>query len=173
MLADGRTVPATLAPADYCANGGMGGDDNGLKSTFFVLPVTNVTIFRMRRATDVADGLSNTLMAAEPRVPRANPYAYLLDPKNSSGPLSYAWGGDGWNYAEAGFLTGHGLQSLPPASDWSSSEYRRPQFGSAHPTSMNAVFLDGSVRPIPYTIDPTIWPALCGINDGQVVPGEF
>jgi hypothetical protein len=36
---------------------------------------------------------------------------------------------------------------------------------------MNAVFLDGSVRPISYRIDPTVWVNICGINDGQVVPG--
>ncbi len=42
-------------------------------------------------------------------------------------------------------------------------------FGSAHPSGMNAVFADGSVRIISYTIDPNVFNALGNIHDGDLI----
>jgi prepilin-type processing-associated H-X9-DG protein len=49
----------------------------------------------------------------------------------------------------------------------------RVQWGSAHPTGMNALFADGSVHVIPYTIPSTTFKNLCIRNDGQVVDLDF
>ncbi len=174
-LLDGSTVTVTHALADYCINAGTHSNlQDGLTSTFFVVPVVYVLIYRQRRVADVTDGLSNTLMAAEPRIPRAPRYAHHLDPVRGGG-RAYVRGDTSRNYGLAKLMTPRGLESVPPDSDWSPNDYHHQgkQYGSAHPMSMNAVFLDGSVRPIPYTIDPTIWPYLSGINDGQVVPADF
>jgi prepilin-type N-terminal cleavage/methylation domain-containing protein/prepilin-type processing-associated H-X9-DG protein len=42
-------------------------------------------------------------------------------------------------------------------------------FGSAHPSGFNAVFADGSVHSIPYSISPNVFNALGHISDGSVV----
>jgi len=42
-------------------------------------------------------------------------------------------------------------------------------FGSAHQAGFMAVFCDGSVHYIKYSINPTNWHNLCSINDGGVV----
>jgi hypothetical protein len=41
------------------------------------------------------------------------------------------------------------------------------QFGSSHPTGFQAVFGDGAVHFIHYTIDPTVFGYVCSKNDGQ------
>ena len=43
------------------------------------------------------------------------------------------------------------------------------QFGSVH-AEMQAVFCDGSVHAVSYTIGNDVWTSLCAINDGQAMP---
>jgi prepilin-type processing-associated H-X9-DG protein len=45
--------------------------------------------------------------------------------------------------------------------------------GSPHPGGVNALFGDGSVRNIPYDINPVIFWRLGGRNDGEAVPTDF
>ncbi len=42
-------------------------------------------------------------------------------------------------------------------------------FGSPHPTGINAVFADGSVHIISYSVDPTVFNALGHISDGAAI----
>ena len=46
------------------------------------------------------------------------------------------------------------------------------RFGSAHAGIFNAVFCDGSVRPISYTIDLKVWAGM-GIRNDQVAFGDI
>jgi prepilin-type N-terminal cleavage/methylation domain-containing protein/prepilin-type processing-associated H-X9-DG protein len=46
-------------------------------------------------------------------------------------------------------------------------------FGSAHPGGINAVFADGSVHTISYTVDPTIFNAIGHISDGAALQLPF
>jgi prepilin-type N-terminal cleavage/methylation domain-containing protein/prepilin-type processing-associated H-X9-DG protein len=46
-------------------------------------------------------------------------------------------------------------------------------FGSAHPSGLNAVFADGSVHMISFTVDPTVFNALGHISDGAAVQLPF
>jgi prepilin-type processing-associated H-X9-DG protein len=64
----------------------------------------------------------------------------------------------------------------PPARDGPTEEASLRQFGSAHPGGLNAVFADGAVRAIRYTIrssntsaDPGTWQRLCTRDDGLPV----
>lgn len=61
-----------------------------------------------------------------------------------------------------------------PSQDWRGPvmEGFHHQWGSAHPVGMNAVFGDGSVHVIPYTIASDIMLYLCVRDDGQVVNFE-
>jgi prepilin-type processing-associated H-X9-DG protein len=181
----GRYVPFqdhVHAIGDYCANDGR---DAASEDGVFYHPPEMVgegsplLMFAggPRTFADVTDGLSTTLLAGE----------YRLSPKYHYQPQpNQYWMSQATSYA-AGFMTvalaknptpgpeGRDVP-CPPASDFDRQpEYRLGYryFGSAHPTSMNAVFLDGSVRTISYRIDPTVWVNICGINDGQVVPGDF
>jgi prepilin-type processing-associated H-X9-DG protein len=63
--------------------------------------------------------------------------------------------------------------NLPPAPDYS-AEFGDGggMFGSSHPGRFNAVFADGSVRAISYSIDPTTFKYLGSRNDGQVISGD-
>jgi prepilin-type N-terminal cleavage/methylation domain-containing protein/prepilin-type processing-associated H-X9-DG protein len=170
------------AVGDYCANDGR---DAGSRDGVFCHPPEMpgdgspfyVYAGGTRTFADATDGLSTTLLAGEFRL---HPdYHYRPQPNKN-------WMNQATSYAD-GYMTvaiaknptpgvdGRDVP-CPPASDFDrQTEYRLGYryFGSAHPTSMNAVFLDGSVRPISYRIDPTVWVNICGINDGQVIPGDF
>lgn len=118
-------------------------------------------IQRMRtvRITDVKDGISETLMIAEKQ----------LDPFTRGLPHS---GND-----NEGYSTGYDVDTTcwtdvthPPRRDTPGEATGR--MGSAHSTSMNALFVDGSVQRVSYTIRPSVFTNLGCINDGNVVGGN-
>jgi prepilin-type N-terminal cleavage/methylation domain-containing protein/prepilin-type processing-associated H-X9-DG protein len=89
---------------------------------------------------DITDGMANTLLAAEKRI--------------NNTFLGKAQFGDYDGYV-AGYIADT-LRSgqLPPARDFEGDnpDAATDRFGAAHPTSMNALFCDGSVRSISYQI---------------------
>jgi hypothetical protein len=54
-----------------------------------------------------------------------------------------------------------------PAPDRYDNSYYDLRFGSSHPTLLNAVFGDGSVRIIRYSVSLTVFQRACARNDGQ------
>jgi prepilin-type processing-associated H-X9-DG protein len=46
-------------------------------------------------------------------------------------------------------------------------------FGGPHPGRMPAVFVDGHLRPISYSISPETWMNLCRRNDGNVIGNDW
>jgi uncharacterized protein DUF1559 len=166
------------AVGDYCANDGRDplSKDGVFPSNEFpgVLPIF-LTWVGTRSYADVTDGLSTTLLAGESRLHPKYHYQPHADDSYAFQATSYAAGerstATAKNYTEDGRNA-----PFPPAADSDrNTEYRLGYryFGSAHPASMSAVFLDGSVRSISYRIDPTVWVNICGIADGHVVPGDF
>jgi len=106
----------------------------------------------------IMDGTSNTMMVTEKR----------LDPQRyDSGDWHDDCGwGDGWDPDTVRY-TGQGVGANPrPDSSAGISGY---DIGSAHPTGIQAVFADGSVRSISYSVDPTIFNYLGDRMDGQVI----
>jgi prepilin-type N-terminal cleavage/methylation domain-containing protein len=62
---------------------------------------------------------------------------------------------------------------LPPAADFRGTDPTGQNlFGSSHPTGINAVFIDGSVHFLRFTIAPQVFGALGNIQDGQIVSGS-
>jgi prepilin-type N-terminal cleavage/methylation domain-containing protein/prepilin-type processing-associated H-X9-DG protein len=105
---------------------------------------------------DITDGLSNTLMVSEKRIN----LAYL---------------GQWQNDDNQGYTVGFNFDTirkttLRPAPDYSARfGDGGGRFGASHPGRLNAVFADGSIRPISYTIDTRVFMLLGDKSDGQVI----
>jgi len=105
------------------------------------------------------DGTTNTLMVGDKRLNISGLGGFQGDDNEG---YSSGWDHDTVRYTD----TGH-----PPAQDPTSGDGGQ-RFGSSHTSAFNAVFGDGSVRPIQYSINPTIFSYLGNYRDGQVV-GDF
>lgn len=113
------------------------------------------------RFNDVTDGLSSTIFVGEKSVHSS----HLGEPGG--------WG-DGciYNGNEPGTfmrLGGHGLP-IQMDGDLESGPGAVPTFGSAHKTTCNFVFGDGSSRSISALIDDEVLHRLCSRNDGRPAP---
>ena len=111
-----------------------------------------------RRAADVTDGLSKTLAVAEKRLNLAHLGERQQDDNEG---FTAGWDEDTVRRTD-----------LAPDRDYSGSQDGGELFGSSHPSSFNAVFADGSVRGLAYTIDPTVFQSLGDIKDGRSLSSE-
>ena len=146
-----RRTPVAInghALIDYASATGTGG--GALQSG----PYYGIIARNPNRVTinDVTDGLSNTLVIGEKRL---NPAQYYVG----------CW------YDDIGFTDGWDndivcITTLGLARDGGTTAY---MFGSAHPSGMNAVFGDGSVRLVSYDITPITLTQLGDRRDGSVV----
>ena len=105
------------------------------------------------RFEDITDGLSNTLLVGEKHVP--------------FGKFGVGWwdcstyNGDYYHCATRSAGPDYPLVRTPDDPTWA--------FGSYHPGICQFSFADGSVRPLPVTIDPQVLGYLANIADGQVI----
>ena len=113
------------------------------------------------RFNDMTDGLSTTIFVGEKSVHSS----HLGEPGG--------WG-DGciYNGNEPGTFMRLGGIGLPIQMDGDieTGPGSVPTFGSAHATTCNFVFGDGSARGISEMIDEKVLHQLCSRNDGQVTP---
>jgi prepilin-type N-terminal cleavage/methylation domain-containing protein/prepilin-type processing-associated H-X9-DG protein len=115
-----------------------------------------VRFLRPTQMADILDGTSNTLLVADKRLNRG-----LLGQLQKDDDTGYATGFD----ADVIRYTTRG-----PAPDYvAATGDGDGRFGSSHPGRFNAVLADGSVRPISYTIDKTVFRYLGDRNDGQAI----
>jgi prepilin-type N-terminal cleavage/methylation domain-containing protein len=111
------------------------------------------------RISNITDGTSSTLLAADKRL-----NLYKLGKLQRDDDTGYASGFD----ADVIRYT-----NRAPAPD-----YRAPtgdgklRFGSSHTGGFNAVFVDASVHFLSYSINATMFSYLGNISDGQVVDGN-
>lgn len=176
---------ATRAVCDYAGNAGTNMAGRGIdgmlvaqwKAPSASLPANYAPDMPARRILDITDGSSNTILIAEKQV-----HVSVL---GSAGGDNESWNNPGWdqdnvrcgNQPDGGNLPNNVNDSLPLPDDkhpdstkptfWSN------RFGSSHPGVFNAVFSDGSVRSLTYTIDAANWLRLCKINDGEVITFSY
>jgi prepilin-type processing-associated H-X9-DG protein len=119
--------------------------------------------------TDLTDGTSNTLMVAEKFVDpsRYEPVQLNQEPSTIWGQLGFTdsgyWGGfTSWG------VTRCTMAGPVPDQVYTNNAFWQ-MFGSAHANGINAVFSDGSVKSIPYTIPNGIFQLLCRKGDGVPV----
>jgi prepilin-type N-terminal cleavage/methylation domain-containing protein/prepilin-type processing-associated H-X9-DG protein len=137
--------PLTHALCDYAAS--------NLEGTGVVRRIYPTTF------ADITDGTSNTLLVADKRLPIAG------------------LGLGGFADDNEGYTAGFDEDTVrrtdkAPAPDPPRGSSGRKLFGSRHPGRLNAALADGSVRPISYGIDPTIFRYLGNISDGQPITGD-
>jgi type II secretory pathway pseudopilin PulG len=164
--------PGPFARGDYAINGGehIGPvlmDNNGHMRTLTIdngiVQAAYLGSFGRKwqevvRFKQVLDGLSKTYLVGEKYVNAAH-YLTGLDPGDVNPMIMND---------PCYCTTRYGGKDLPPLQDTSSVTNARI-FGSAHPSTWNAVFCDGSVRAISYSIDPVMHGRLANRHDGNVV----
>jgi prepilin-type N-terminal cleavage/methylation domain-containing protein/prepilin-type processing-associated H-X9-DG protein len=108
------------------------------------------------RIGDIGDGTSNTLLVGDKRLNKSK-----LGQLQKDDDTGYASGFD----ADVVRAT-----DRPPAPDYSAATGDGDlRFGSSHTGRFNAVFADGSVHSISYSIDPVVFSYLGNSNDGQAI----
>jgi prepilin-type N-terminal cleavage/methylation domain-containing protein len=109
---------------------------------------------------DITDGTSNTLLVSEKRL-----NLRFLGQKAQDDNQGYS---AGWNYDTIRKTT------RPPAQDYSAPfGDGGGLFGSSHISGINAVFADGSVHSISFSISKKTFNLLGNISDGQPLPSDW
>ncbi len=115
-------------------------------------PTTNIN--------QVNDGTSNTMLGGEKRL---DPTCYLSGTMQSDDNEGYS---DGWDWDVMCYST------VQPGSDLSVEGQCQGYgaFGGPHTSGFLAVYCDGSVRMISYSVPVSVIELICNKNDGQVIP---
>ena len=112
--------------------------------------------FNPLRMEDIVDGATNTLLISEKRLNLAN--LGKDQPDDNEGYTS------GWDEDTIR------RTNIAPAPDfWGTDWDEERRFGSSHPAGINALFVDGSVHFISYSINPLTFSLLGNRSDGQAV----
>jgi len=111
--------------------------------------------FSPTRIAEITDGTSNTMVVGEKRM-----NLRFLGQAQESDAIGYTCGWD--------LDTARTTDKGPKPDDFGDNDATK-RFGSSHPGRFNAMFADGSVRPVSYTIDVLLFSYLGNKSDGQVV----
>ncbi len=140
----GRHVLTGAVTHGLCDYAASDSENNGVVRIRTLNPVTMANIL---------DGTSHSLMVADKRLGLSN-----LGRAQSDDNEGYSVGWD-WDSIRS--------SRIQPQQDGPTNSVA--EFGSSHPSKFNAVFADGSVRGISYSINLTTFTNLCNIADGNIV----
>lgn len=116
----------------------------------------------------ITDGTANTIIAGEKYMDQRYYDQITLHPdrpeaNDNPGDNSSLW--QGFDQDSVRFPA----ESRPPRKDGSDGEKNQTYvtwMGSAHPSTINVAFVDGSVHSPSYDIEPRVWNAICVRDDG-------
>jgi prepilin-type N-terminal cleavage/methylation domain-containing protein/prepilin-type processing-associated H-X9-DG protein len=145
------------AQIDYAGNAGTNATSNGRDGMVLRNDLQPINF------AHVIDGTSNTITVAE-RFLCPNWYAGPAGPETDLYRGGYT-AGFNRNAAIKGATTSSPLRDRPQATNGAAE---LAYFGSAHDSSMNALFGDGSVRGVRYNIDFQVFIKACRRDDGLV-----
>ncbi len=113
-----------------------------------------------RRIADITDGTSNSIAVAEKALPRTR--------RGLDGGDNERWNNAGWDEDNIRFHfpPRHDDDPFQIVTSPTGGNVWRRYFGSAHSSGINAVFGDGSVRHIRFTVDPYTFMLATIIDDG-------
>jgi prepilin-type N-terminal cleavage/methylation domain-containing protein len=152
------------AMIDYAGNAGTSDQvyDNG---GIYGYGSDGLVIYRKKvpfvALKDVVDGVSNTLMVGEKHM-NLGFVTIECQPDDNVGYV----GGFQDDVVRWGAYPPK-PDAVKPKYDWGTIHPDIFQFGGSHPAGVQAVFADGAVHLVPYTIDPAVFRKLCSRNDGQ------
>jgi prepilin-type N-terminal cleavage/methylation domain-containing protein len=163
----GPRVVSGQAKSDYAGNGGTnpnarpGFNCNGpiVLSRNGTSTATQPGVLRL---ADIQDGLSNTLFVGEK----------IINPGKTCCVDNESWAGPGIDGDILRGARANGSSWWTPTRDFNDPTVPNDEnyrFGSAHPSGMNAMLGDGSVRFIAYSVNPVMFMRLCNRQDGGVV----
>jgi prepilin-type N-terminal cleavage/methylation domain-containing protein len=136
---------ATHALCDYAAANDQG---NGVVRQY--VPV---------KISEIIDGTSNALLIADKRL---NLNQLGQHPKDDNEGYTAGFDQDTIRRTD-----------IKPAPDSRGSDPTgQKRFGSSHPGGIEALFVDGSVHFLRYTISAKVFHALGNIQDGRIIPGD-
>jgi len=119
----------------------------------------------------ISDGTSNTIAVSEKNLCKTQLGTGNDACDNAGFSWGYDFGGQGGNWDNT--LSSYAYQPQPdlPVAGGSciNGNSGTHGFGSAHQSKMNAVFCDGSVQGISYSVPLATFVNLCNIADGQVI----
>jgi prepilin-type N-terminal cleavage/methylation domain-containing protein len=115
----------------------------------------------------ITDGTSNTILAGDKYVNR------LTTQGGSWGDNTGYWSGWGWDTIRFGLQVPSPDTTLVNNFDDTGVAGTYNFFGSNHTAGINAVFADGSVHIVNFSISLTTFQLLCARNDGQPIPSDF
>jgi prepilin-type N-terminal cleavage/methylation domain-containing protein len=153
--------PMLAARTDYAINGGCSSQPDDLNSQWPGIwnPIALGNASRPVRAKDVTDGLSKTYLAGEKSM-------------NSDDYTTGAATGDLGSIFDCALGTCVRFAKRVPNQDVSQTDsnsacFSCHDFGSAHPTTWNAVFCDGAVHSLPYNMSFANHAAMASRNAGD------
>jgi prepilin-type N-terminal cleavage/methylation domain-containing protein/prepilin-type processing-associated H-X9-DG protein len=133
-----------------------------------------VTVRTGAAMRQITDGTANTLMVGEKWLaPKFyNTVTYKpSNPSDNPGDNNCLWEGYDWDsvrFPSGSFSNSGEPQGELPTRDSDGIGYRWKSMGSAHPSTMNVAYVDGSVHAIEYEVDPLVWGGLANREDGKL-----
>jgi prepilin-type N-terminal cleavage/methylation domain-containing protein/prepilin-type processing-associated H-X9-DG protein len=115
----------------------------------------------MVRMADIGDGAANTYLIGEKYLDPDRYFDGLADCDNNAVYEAYDWDINRWSVWQGSPINMYSW----PKQDTPGANYHY-DFGSAHATSLNMSFCDGSVHTISYDVDATTHAHMCQRSDG-------
>jgi prepilin-type N-terminal cleavage/methylation domain-containing protein len=157
-----RRGPMVLQGGTFAGNAESDYSGSAWKAPIQTFFQANPTVIRI---TQITDGTSNTLAVGEKNLCLAT-MGTGVDGNDEQG---YVTGYDDDTVSFLSVLTAQGQVLYQPARDLTGScTAGTGGFGSSHPSRFWALFADGSVHGIDYSISLQSLNAVCGINDGML-----